>query len=59
MIPPSGLPEKPTLWFSAEETFPRSSTCLMFLTLPTRYTDYDTFQKKCSRGFKEKGFAEK
>lgn len=39
------------LVFSDDIVYPSASTCAIQLTLPTRYSSYDTFKKALDTGF--------
>ena len=51
-IPPTGLPEKPTLKFDRSQIYPTASTCLLQMVLPTCHQQYATFKRHLNVAFK-------
>ena len=51
-VPPCGFPPgKPTLHFNHNDVYPTASTCVLELTRPTQYTDYNTFKFRLNQAF--------
>ena len=53
-IPPLGY-QSAVLNFNPHNPYPMASTCAIQLTLPTKYQDYDEFQKHLNIGFSMHG----
>ena len=54
-IPPLGYGVDPTLYFNDESVYPMASTCALQLTLPSRYSDYDSFKQALDIAFRMHG----
>ena len=50
-LPPLGFPYRPKLNFNDVNPLPTASTCVISLTLPSKYADYVTFKKKLDLAF--------